>query len=54
MWTWGKGEAGRLGLGSEVPKYGPVSNPHLENVHCLALGGLHSAATTADGKLYTW
>eukprot|EP00250_Pteridium_aquilinum_P009461 c18682_g1_i1 orf=304-1719(-) len=54
LWTWGKGEAGRLGLGSELPKYTPTSNPHLEDVRNLALGGLHSAATTEDGSLYTW
>lgn len=54
LWTWGKGEAGRLGLGSEVPKYTPTSNPYLEDVWNVALGGLHSAATTEDGFLYTW
>lgn len=54
LWTWGKGEAGRLGLGSEIPKYTPSSNPHLEDVRNLGLGGLHSAAITEDGSLYTW
>ncbi|KAI5066009.1 hypothetical protein GOP47_0018633 [Adiantum capillus-veneris] len=54
LWTWGKGEAGRLGLGSEHPKYTPTSNPYLEDVQNVALGGLHSAATTKDGFLYTW
>lgn len=54
LWTWGKGDAGRLGLGSELPKYTPTSNPHLEDVRSVAFGGLHSAATTEDGALYTW
>lgn len=54
LWTWGKGEAGRLGLGSEEPKYTLTSNPYLPSVRSVALGGLHSAAITQDGALYTW
>lgn len=53
LWLWGKGDGGRLGSGSEVSLYSPHLNPFLTNVKSVALGGLHSAAITEDGDVYT-
>lgn len=53
LWLWGKGDGGRLGSGSEVSLYNPHLNPFLTNVKSAALGGLHSAAITAEGEVYT-
>ncbi len=54
LWVWGKGDGGRLGLGSEGSMYSPVLNPNIAGVKMVALGGLHSAAVTEDGSVYTW
>jgi len=53
LWLWGKGDGGRLGSGSEVSLYSPHLNPFLSSVKSVALGGLHSAAITAEGHAYT-
>jgi hypothetical protein len=54
LWVWGKGDGGRLGLGGEDSMYSPVLNPNIAGVKMVALGGLHSAAVTEDGSVYTW
>ncbi|KAJ8444282.1 hypothetical protein Cgig2_029695 [Carnegiea gigantea] len=54
FWIWGKGDGGRLGFGNENPAFLPTLNPHLGNVKCLALGGLHSVALTSLGQVFTW
>lgn len=53
-WIWGKGDGGRLGLGNEDCVYVPCLNPHLMNVKCVALGGLHSVCLDSLGQLFTW
>lgn len=53
LWVWGKGDGGRLGSGSEASLYSPYLNPFLAGVKSVALGGLHSAAITEDGDVYT-
>ena len=53
LWLWGKGDGGRLGTGSEVSVYTPQLIPSLSGVKSVALGGLHSAAITRDGDVYT-
>lgn len=54
LYVWGKGDGGRLGLGTEKTMYEPTLNSYLDPVESVALGGLHSAAVTAQGKLFTW
>ncbi|KAL1359687.1 hypothetical protein HN51_005013 [Arachis hypogaea] len=52
--VWGKGDGGRLGFGHENPLFVPSLNPHLDSVRSVALGGLHSAALTSAGEVFTW
>ncbi|XP_061351815.1 RCC1 domain-containing protein RUG3, mitochondrial [Gastrolobium bilobum] len=54
LWIWGKGDGGRLGFGHENSLFVPTLNPHLDNVRCAALGGLHSVALTSAGEVFTW
>ncbi|KAG8050310.1 hypothetical protein GUJ93_ZPchr0009g1658 [Zizania palustris] len=53
-WVWGKGDGGRLGLGDESSAFIPHPNPNLSELRILALGGIHSAALTASGDVFTW
>ncbi|BAT09398.1 RCC1 domain-containing protein RUG3, mitochondrial [Oryza sativa Japonica Group] len=53
-WVWGKGDGGRLGLGDESSAFVPRHNPNLSELRVLALGGIHSAALTASGEVFTW
>ncbi|OAY57362.1 RCC1 domain-containing protein RUG3, mitochondrial isoform X3 [Manihot esculenta] len=54
FWIWGKGDGGRLGFGHENPVFMPTLNPNLDNVRCIALGGVHSIALTSLGQVFTW
>lgn len=54
FWIWGKGDGGRLGFGHENPVFMPTLNPNLDNVRCIALGGVHSVALTSLGQVFTW
>ncbi|KAK6142416.1 hypothetical protein DH2020_022764 [Rehmannia glutinosa] len=55
LWIWGKGDGGRLGFGHENPVFVPTLNPNLESdVKSIALGGLHSVALDALGRVFTW
>ena len=53
-WVWGKGDGGRLGLGDESSAFVPRHNPNLRDLRLLALGGIHSAALTTAGDVFTW
>ncbi|CAN6205056.1 unnamed protein product [Urochloa humidicola] len=53
-WVWGKGDGGRLGFGDESSAFVPRHNPNLKNLRLLALGGIHSAALTTSGDIFTW
>ncbi|XP_020575707.1 ultraviolet-B receptor UVR8 isoform X1 [Phalaenopsis equestris] len=54
FWIWGKGDGGRLGFGHENPVFVPTPNPNLDEVRCIALGGIHSTALTRSGEVFTW
>lgn len=58
VWAWGAGEAGQLGIGSQVHKSVPtfVGGAELfrSRVVQAAAGAKHTAAVTADGKLFSW
>ncbi|OVA15222.1 Regulator of chromosome condensation [Macleaya cordata] len=47
-------DGGRLGFGHENPAFVPTPNPNLDCVRSTALGGIHSAALTTVGDVYTW
>jgi len=59
--TWGRGLSGQLGHGDcfpcAVPKrvmMGPVHYGPVVRVVRVSVGPTHTAAITADGRLYTW
>ncbi|CAN0903652.1 RCC1 domain-containing protein RUG3, mitochondrial [Linum grandiflorum] len=54
IWIWGKGDGGRLGLGHENVTFVPTLNPYLDDIRCIALGGVHSVALTSSGQIFTW
>lgn len=54
VWIWGKGDGGRLGFGDELSQFVPRLNPNLEGIATLALGGIHSAALSRSGEVFTW
>lgn len=54
--SWGSGQNGKLGLGTEDNTAVPCYIPALENIKVLrfAAGCEHSAAVSEDGILYAW
>ena len=58
VYTWGNGTSGQLGHGSNRCESGPQQvDPGRfrgEKVVFVAAGGMHTAAVTAGGRLYTW
>ena len=55
-WAWGWGRHGQLGLGGWSDELSPLPLSSLEDVEieALSLGGRHSLALCADGKVYAW
>ena len=59
-YTWGSGEWGRLGHGDTEHRFTPtlvtgaLSGKRVVEVGAAASGGLHTAAVTLEGDLYTW
>lgn len=55
LYMWGRGEHGRLGLGTDNKdklqpvRVEPLAGEHIVHVSC---GGSHSAALTKNGQLY--
>lgn len=55
LYMWGDNYKGELGNGkSGYYEYSDTPIMIMENVRCVSLGFLHSAAVTTDGSLYTW
>jgi len=52
--VWGRGQLGRLGLGSEANALLPTPVPGLQGVERLAMGGDFSAVRTAGGAWHIW
>ncbi|CAG5134847.1 unnamed protein product [Candidula unifasciata] len=56
--SWGDGCKGKLGLGDEEKRLVPtlISPEHFHNetVKTVSAGGIHSAAATTEGSVYTW
>ena len=56
-WSWGDGYKGKLGLGNQESKDIPtkIDSAHFDSpVVQVACGGIHSAAVTEGGGVYTW
>src|SRR3546814_15080290 len=56
VYTWGRGDDGRLGHGDNGWQYVPRLLERLSNrsVVQVACGSYHTAAVTASGELLTW
>mmetsp|Transcript_11950 Transcript_11950/g.23713 ORF Transcript_11950/g.23713 Transcript_11950/m.23713 type:complete len:625 (-) Transcript_11950:467-2341(-) len=56
VYTWGRGDDGRLGHGDNGWKYVPRITRSLERqvVTLVTCGSYHTAAVTGSGDLYTW
>lgn len=54
--TWGWGESGRLGLGTEEAVNVPtvVDTGPLGRVTMVACGGMHTACVNREGEVFTW
>ncbi|KAL5984492.1 hypothetical protein ACLOJK_018597 [Asimina triloba] len=53
FWIWGKGDGGHLGLGHENSVFVPTENHNIDGLRSIALGGIHSAALTTHGNVFT-
>ena len=55
LYMWGENSKGELGNGkSGYYEYSDTPVKIMDDVRCVSLGFLHSAAITNDGSLYTW
>lgn len=57
VWSWGDGYKGKLGLGNQESQDTPTMIDHAHfgsRVMQVACGGIHSAALTEDGDVFTW
>ncbi|MGW1122073.1 RCC1 domain-containing protein [Streptomyces tanashiensis] len=54
VWTWGKGDNGRLGTGNNTTRETPQKVPDLVDVESVAVGCDHVLALTADGIVKAW
>jgi len=56
VYSWGCGEAGKLGHGNEQPQLEPrlIEGLTCARVHCIAAGWAHSLCATDDGEVFSW
>lgn len=56
VYTWGRGDDGRLGHGDNGWKFVPrlVEELHGKNIRQVTCGSYHTAAVTVSGDLYSW
>ena len=59
LYTWGRGEYGRLGLGDDckdkvTPQVVNLGNGEETFVDAVSLGGSHSVALTSEGHVLSW
>ena len=54
LWTWGKNQYGRLGLGNTTYYSSPKQVGALTNWLSVSAGGYHNAAIKTDGTIWAW
>lgn len=54
LFSFGRGEGGRLGHGDEDERLVPTRVQGLQDVHAIAAGAYPSLAVTTDGRLFSW
>ena len=54
LYSWGKGEFGQLGLGSDTHTAQPQLITSLSKVISMSAGENHSMCVCSDGTVYTW
>lgn len=58
VFAWGDGYKGKLGLGLQESQFLPVQIPaeyfNQETIVGVSAGGIHSAALSLEGHVYTW
>ena len=54
VYSWGDGEFGKLGHGSNITHKSPTQILTLKDIVAVSTGFRHSAAVSKDGKLFTW
>eukprot|EP00164_Ancoracysta_twista_P004908 GFYU01006672.1.p1 GENE.GFYU01006672.1~~GFYU01006672.1.p1 ORF type:complete len:690 (+),score=188.72 GFYU01006672.1:180-2249(+) len=56
LYTWGKGEKGKLGHGDETDKRSPllVADLKSKTIRLASCGASHTACITDSGEVYTW
>eukprot|EP01006_Ploeotia_vitrea_P060894 TRINITY_DN76817_c0_g1_i1.p1 TRINITY_DN76817_c0_g1~~TRINITY_DN76817_c0_g1_i1.p1 ORF type:complete len:459 (-),score=34.15 TRINITY_DN76817_c0_g1_i1:83-1459(-) len=56
VWSWGRGDAGQLGMGDDMDRITPREVPALagKQVVKISAGGKNSIALSEDGTLWSW
>ena len=54
VWTWGRGNSGRLGNGGTANVTTPTTLTNIANVIAIAAGRDHTTALTVDKTVWTW
>ena len=54
VYSWGCGDAGRLGHGGDEDEIAPRRVEALQAVAGISAGNFHSAAWSAEGAMWTW
>ncbi|MGW8887845.1 RCC1 domain-containing protein [Streptomyces sp. NPDC055749] len=54
VWTWGAGDSGRLGTGSNTSNNTPQQVNGLADIVAISTGCQHALALTADGTVKSW
>ncbi|MFF0477371.1 RCC1 domain-containing protein [Streptomyces sp. NPDC004284] len=54
VWTWGKGDNGRLGTGNNTTRDTPQKVPDLAGIESVSVGCDHVLALTVDGTVKAW
>ncbi|MGW4162293.1 RCC1 domain-containing protein [Streptomyces sp. NPDC004788] len=54
VWTWGKGDNGRLGTGNNTTRDTPQMVPDVTDVESISVGCEYVLALTADGTVKAW
>jgi len=54
VWSWGRNDAGQLGLGNTLNQNFPIKINGLPQIRALAAGSAHSLALDTSGNVWSW